>query len=351
MKKAILGIIAFGLLAYLAIGQVGNARRPAIISGADRVAQLQRTDLGWEGTWNWTVGSTGTATNLTGVTALGLLEAFRDIKDQTYLDSALAAAGFIQAHLGIGATGTQYNARLTAPDIVFLHRLSEVTGEEAYNDRAIQEWINFKSTYPTAASLDALFRSINRPSTWDIAYYLEAAHLSGDTVWADDAAGILANTNDTFYYSDDTWWFALNLAGSIRALVGCGYYPQYSGAVNSLLYSLIGIMDKDNAIDGYVQDTAYAVLAFNSVGGAARAYSNDLGRWLSRKLAADACGGWIEGGYEYPEVDGEAVRALGATIGSNVTLDGFEPGSYKSSSWRKALGGKTAKPFLEGFED
>jgi|GEM_PF-3290408 len=350
MKKAILGIVVFGFLAYLAIGQVGNARRPAIISGADRLVQLQRADLGWEGTWYWYIGSTYNATNLTGVTALGLLEAFRDIKDQAYLDSALAAAGFIQAHLGIGATDTQYHVRATAPDIVFLHRLSEVTGEEGYKDRAILEWNNIKGTYPTAASLDTLFRSINRRSAWDFAFFLEAAHLSGDSAWADAAAAIIASTGDPFYYGEDTFWFALNLSASIRALVGCGYYAQYSGAVNSLLYSLIGIMDKDNAIDGWVQDTAYAILAFNTVGGGARAYSNDLGRWLSRKLTADACGGWIEGGLEYPEVDGEAVRALGATIGSNVTLDGFEPGSYKSSSWRKALGGKTAKPFLEGFE-
>ena len=348
MKKVLSVFFAIVLLSALALSQGANARRPAIIKGADRVVSLQRTDAAWEGTWYWYVGSTYNATNLTGVTALGLLEAYNDTKDNSYLDAAQAAAGFIQTHLGAGATGAQFHIRMTTPDIVFLHRLGQITGEEDLKTRAILEWNNIKITYPTAAALDEFFRAIIRPSTWDIAFFLEAAYLSGDSAWADEAAAILADTTDPFYYNSSSFWYALNVAGSIRALVGCEYYSQFSSNIIDLLSSLIAITDKDNGIDGWVQDTAYAVLAFNAVGGAARAYSNDLGRWLSRKLAFDACGGWLDDGTEYPEVDGEAVRALAATIGSNVTLDGFEPGSYKSSSWKKVLTGKAAKPFLEG---
>lgn len=350
MKKLVWLLFAIVLVSSLAQSQAANARRPAIIKGADRVVSLQRTDAGWEGTWYWYVGSTYNATNLTGVTALGLLEAYNDTKDAEYLNAAQAAAGFIQAHLGAGATGDQYHARATAPDIVFLHKLSMVTGDETLKTRAILEWNNIKNAYPTASALDTLFRASNRPSTWDIAFFLEAAYLSGDAAWADGAAAILANTTDIFYYNSSISWYALNLAGSIRALVGCEYYAAYPSSVVELLGSLIAITDKDNGIDGWVQDTAYAVLAFNAVGGAARAYSNDLGRWLSRKLASDACGGWLDGGLEYPEVDGEAVRALAATIGSNVTLDGFEPGSLKSSTWKRALNGKAVKPFMEGVD-
>jgi hypothetical protein len=104
------------------------------------------------------------------------------------------------------------------------------------------------------------------------------------------------------------------------------------------------MVDDDNGVGGYVQDTAYAILALNSVGGAARAYANSLGRWLASK--ADASGGWTEpDGEEYPESDGEALRALACTIGSNITIDGFEPGAAKSSSWRKPAAAMTAKPF------
>lgn len=306
------------------------------MAGADRVVGLQRTDTGWEGTWYWYVGSSGNATNLTGVTALGLLEAYRDTKDSAYLAAAVNAAGFIQAHLGAGATGTKHYVRTTAPDVVFLHRLSEVTGDSSYATRAILEWNNLTSFWPTAGDLDTVFRAINRPSIWDIAFFLEAAYLSGDTTWADQAAAIISNTADDFYYGSGAGgWYALNLAGAVRALVGCGYAATYGDAVVYLLEELIGLIDDENAVSGYVQDTAYATLAFSTVGGAGRRYANDLGRWLASHQ--DASGGWTEPDEcEYPESDGEAIRALASTIGTNVTLDRIRVGAAKNSRWIKA---------------
>ena len=326
----------------------GNARRPAIIKGADRLSALQRTDIGWEGTWFWFVGSNYNATNLTGVTALGLLEAFNDTKDQEILDAAVKAAGFIQTHLGAGATGLKHHVRTTAPDIVFLHQLGKVTGNSVYASRATLEWNNIKATYPTAASLDAVFKSIHRPSTWDIAFFMEAAKLSGDQAWADGAAAIIANVGDSFYYGNDNinnaYWYSLNLSGTVRALVGCGYYQQYSSQVKTLLNQLISLVDSNNGIDGYVQDTAYAVLALNTVGGAARYYANSLGRWLARQQAQN--GAWVEpDGLEYPESSGEALRALSFTIGSNVSGDGFEPGLAKKSHWKKVKPAESVAPF------
>jgi hypothetical protein len=163
--------------------------------------------------------------------------------------------------------------------------------------------------------------------------------------WADAAAAILANTADPFYYGTDNWWYALNVAGAIRALVGCGYYAQYSAKIQWMLASLIGLCDDENGVGGYVQDSAYAVLALNSIGGAARPYANSLGRWLARNQELN--GGWLEAGDEYPEIDGEAVRALSATIGSNITLDGFEPGTAINSSWRRLEAFKKAEPFVD----
>jgi hypothetical protein len=133
----VLVLLAAGLVSasFNAWGQ-SNARRPAIVAGANRVEALQRSDAGWEGTWYWIFGQVGNATNLTGVTALGLLEAYNDTKETAYLDSAVEAAGFIMAHLGADATDTKYHARTTAPDIVFLHKLGEVTGDGQYSTRA-----------------------------------------------------------------------------------------------------------------------------------------------------------------------------------------------------------------------
>ncbi|MFC2168796.1 hypothetical protein ACFLRW_07405, partial [Acidobacteriota bacterium] len=317
--------------------------RPAIPTGADRVVELQRTEAEWEGTWFWYVGSTYNATNLTGATALGLLEAYRDTKDSTYLASCIDAANFIMTHLGVWATGTQHYPRPTAFDIVFLHHLSGATGDPQYAARATLEWDNITLTYPTAGSLDALFRAISRRSAWDFAYFLEAAHLSGDTTWAADAAAFLADTSDTFYYSDLTGWYALNLSGAIKALVGCGYGDLYYDAVVEHLYNLIAVSDKDNGVDGWIQDTAYAVLAFKTVGGAATAYANNLAKWIA--LQQEENGGWIEAGDEYPEINGEALRALSATIGTNVTLFKLKGNIKMNSSWRRAKYPNSAGPF------
>ena len=86
-----------------------------------------------------------------------------------------------------------------------------------------------------------------------------------------------------------------------------------------------------------------AVLAFSTLGGAAQRYVNDLGRWLANQQQDN--GGWMEAGYEYPEVDGEALRALASTIGTDVTLDGFEPGLPMNSSWVKDVQEFGALPF------
>lgn len=320
-----------------------KARRPAIPTGADRLVELQRTDVGWEGTWYWYVGSTGNATNLTGVTAMGLLEAYRDTKDSAYLDSAMEAADFIMTHLGVGATGIQHHVRTTIPDVIFLFQLGEISGDPSYSLRAALEWGNLTSFWPTASDLDGLFRVLNRRSAWDLAFALEAAYLAGDMIWADDMAAILADTSDDFYYGDDTWWYALNLSGSIRALVGCRYGSLYYDDVVELLYNLMAVSDKNTGVDGWIQDTAYAVLAFKTVGGAATGYANNLAKWIA--MQQEENGGWIEAGDEYPEADGEALRALSATIGTNVTLFRLKGKIKMNSSWRRAKYAKSAVPF------
>lgn len=288
-----------------------SARKHVIKAGADRIVELQRTDTGWEGTWFWYVGNTYNATNLTGVTALGLLEAYRDVRDREYLEASKNAADFILKHLGLTATETQYHHRCTAPDVIFLHKLSMLTGDPYYRYRATVEWYNITVSYATADDLDYLFRSTGRRSAWDMAFFLEAAHLSGDEQWADGAAAILADFDDAFYYGTDTWWYALNLAGAIRALVACGYYCQYKDEVAYLLDTLVALVDEEDGINGYIQDTAYAVLAFERFGWNMKKYARQLVEWLAGQQ--EDSGGWLEEGTEYPEVNGEAVRAIAST--------------------------------------
>ena len=325
-------VLAFGMAT--AAMAASNARMPAIKAGAAHLIGQQRTDAGWEGTWYWYVGSDYDATNLTGVTALGLLEAFKDVKDPAYLDAVKSAASFAMTHLGSGATGAKYSLRWTAPDIILVQYLGKVTGDATYNQHATAEWTNIKSFYPNASAMDTLFRNIGRPSTWDLAAYMEAAYLSGDTTWANQAAAIISDIDDAFYYNPNSGWYALNLAGSIRALINCGYAIEYQAEIIQMLNDLVALCDGDNGIGG---------MAFNSVGGAARSVANELGRWLATQITTD--GGWIEAGYEYPEINGEAIRALSSTVGTNFTLDGFEPGLKPVSSWRRPASSQKTEPF------
>jgi hypothetical protein len=345
MKKLITFLVVFLSLAIVVPVLAKNARLPAARLAADRVVELQRSDLGWEGTWYWYVGSSYNATNLTGITALGLIEAYKDTKSEVFLDASVKAAEFIMSHLGVGATEKPpYHVRTTAPDIVFLHRLTQVTGDSSYSERAVLEWENIKNTYPTAGSLDSLFRATNRPSTWDIAFFLEAAYLSGDYEWSNDAAAILADTEDSFYYNLSSGWYALNVAGSIRALTESGYLDEYSDEVVYLLEELSSLSSEDAGISGWVQDTAYGVLAFRAVGGIGHQYANNLARWLASQQEEN--GGWLEGGYEYPEINGEITRALSSTIGKNIVLEGWKAKKNYKSTWKKGNKAEIIEPFI-----
>ena len=171
-----------------------------------------------------------------------------------------------------------------------------------------------------------------------MAFFLEAARLSGDEPWADGAAAILADLNDDFYYGTDTWWYALNLAGAIRALVACGYYCQYKDEVAYLLDKLVALVDEEDGIGGYIQDTAYAVLAFERFGWNVKKHARPLVEWLAGQQ--EDSGGWLEDGTEYPEVNGEAVRAIASTVGFK----------YFSRKGKAGLGTRALKAMVQPRE-
>ena len=91
------------LVAVLDISSADAQRVPAIDAGVDRLAELQRDDPltpDWNGTSFWFVGNMADVTNLTGVTALGALEAYRHRKDPVAKQVIDNAAMFLLEHLG-----------------------------------------------------------------------------------------------------------------------------------------------------------------------------------------------------------------------------------------------------------
>jgi hypothetical protein len=305
------------LVAALGISSADAQRVPAIDAGVDRLAELQRDDPltpDWNGTWFWFVGNMADVTNLTGVTALGALEAYRHRKDPIAEQVIDHAAMFLLEHLGAGATGTPHSVRMTAPDMVFLYDLGGLDNAANLMQRACDEWNNVKNFWPTAGDLDALFRSINRASVWDLAFFMEAASRCDDVVWADDAAAIIADVDDPFYYNTNGTWYVLDVAAAIRSLAGEGYGSLYQAEVRELLGILVGLAESGDGVNGAIQETAYAVMAFKTVGFSMNRHANNLARWLSGMQ--EEGGGWLESDdNEYAEINGEAVRAMAMTVG------------------------------------
>ncbi|MHB1006113.1 MAG: hypothetical protein ACYC3S_10795 [Chloroflexota bacterium] len=289
--------------------------RAALERGAERLLALQRTDGGWEGSWRRYAGSAFGATNTVGLTALGLVESYRVLRQARFLDGACRAAVFAMTHLGAGASGETYHPRFTGADIVLLHRLHQITGDAAYSTRAADEWRNIRGYFyfASASELHHFFQKIElRSGGWDLALYLEAADLCGDTPWADEAAGVLANTTRHSYCAPGNDYRALNTAGALRALSRQGYGGIHRAEVKTVTRTLRELVDANN-VGQSVQDTAYTALALMAAGGATRGLAGRMVQWLVERQAQ--WGGWLQEGVQFPHVDGDALQALATYLG------------------------------------
>lgn len=321
MKKGIviccgILVLVFGISTFAFAG--GSVA--AIEAGADRLVELQRTDGIWTGTWDWYPGAGYNIINLTGMVAIGLLEAFQRTKDPAHLEAAEKSASFIMTRIGVGATGDpKFNFGWPATDLIFIYRLGVATANVGYISRALVEWEYIKKTYPDANSVDVVLRNSNNPNVFDFAFYMEAAYLVGDYEWAEEAAAIIANIEDDFYYGEGAYWYRLNISAAIRSLVYCGYSKQYQSEIVELINILFEMCDGDG-IGGDIEETAYAIMALRSVGGAVHSYTNELGRWLEGQQETN--GGWLkDDGKEYPKINSEALQALASTMNPEFTGD------------------------------
>ncbi len=328
-----------------------DQNRVALQRGAERLLALQRTDDGWEGSWRRYVGSASDTTNTVGIGGLGLLEAYRVLREPAQLAGARLAAAFAAEHLGAGATRSVYHPRFTAADLILFHRLHELTGEEPYRLRAAEEWRNIRSYFyfASATELHRFFQKIERlTGAWDLAFYLEAAELSGDTAWADEAAVILARVLEGSYWEPRNEYRILNAAGAVRALAGQGYGAIHRAELEAILDALVGLVEKDN-VGLSVQDTAHVVLALFAAAGSCRALAAELARWLA--MRQEPWGGWMEEGVQYPHVDAEALWALALPLGRrgregrNLGLSAASPAARRDRRWRTVGHHDPVSPF------
>jgi hypothetical protein len=311
--------------------------RVALAAGAERLCALQRTDAGWEGSWRRYVGSNLSATNTVGLSALGLVEAFKVLHDESLLSCARGAAAFAIAHLGAGATPPPYHPRFTGADLLLLHRLHQVTGDEGYRIRAADEWRNIRSYFYFASALELhrFFQKIERQmGAWDLSFYLEAADLSGDTAWADGAAAVLADTLGGLYGERTNEYRVLNIAAAVRALSGQGYGAIHRADVEALSGALVEAVEAE-ALGPSIQDTAHVALALLSAGQASRATAGRLARILVARQ--EPWGGWMSAGVQYPHVVAEALWALATYRGKRGPRD-RGPETPEPTIWPRGQG-------------
>ena len=295
----------------------------ASLKGADRLVETQNND----GTWEWanpdldkTNGEGACPSNIVGVTALGLLNAYQLSGDSRYLDAAKISGDAIVA-CGYDKDNDKYYSQ----DIEFLARLGEVTGDTTYTNKAVEIMEYFMTQDNrycpdngcTAAELAAFYQGrLSNPNDagyteWQLASWVRAAQLTGKTTWAND---MINEINDDI--SGETPYFDITNTEQTYYIIGLSGVISATGNTDAI-QKLVDIQNPDGSwIDpnGAVQDTAYAVMALMNIeeteGGICGPYYAEKGAmWLMNNQ--DVTGGWIESdSTEYTEVDSEAVQAL-----------------------------------------
>jgi hypothetical protein len=311
-----------------------------IPKGADRLVATQNNDGGWE----WENPDTNLATmptptgsyaNTLGVTAQGLLDAYKISKKSVYLNACIVTYNRL---LSNSTNSDPAKHKIRGTDITFLVELSEVTGNSTYAAFA-KDWYkatlhDFGGSTRTATGLAEFVRDGRKSSwpaliSWDINLYIQGV-LALDRYYpgqkfdtdAKSMAGIIYNslygtTSVDFNLSDSTkseYW--LSYTGAIEAFTATGLHSVEKDSLKSTLIASQQPAGNFVGVNGGsdVQTTAYAVMALLKAGG------NDANEAAKKGVkylvnTQSANGGWVENTTDNPtventEVTSEAIHAI-----------------------------------------
>ena len=309
-------------------------RVEAITLTADRLVDLQGTDGGWD----WVV--TGltvhsevypSPSNLFGVTALGLINAYQVNAGETYYDATLKTAD----HLKTLSRAINSSVRFQTFDYRFLVEFSALSGDTSYVAHALSEWnwvkANVASFYADGnqETIYNFWATSGGASPGFAAWQASDAGLAalamGDESWAENMVAVLAphltEITNTDIYRFIGWGHTLEFLNAVDPVT-------YNTQITSLISNLTGSQNADGSwgngenAEGYSQDVAYAIMGLVAVGEGSVAQAG--ADWLVTNQGYNS----IEGGWnnstnneEYSESDSEALQALVATL-APVTIDG-----------------------------
>lgn len=311
--------------------------KTAIVKAADRLVALQSpNDHGWDwvvdGEPPW-IGSS--PKNLYGVTALGLVYAYEETGNSTYLTAAQNAAGYMisGAHPENGDfwnNGWGYDS-----DYVFLTQLSAASGNSSYATYALTAWTWQKANIPRYADgnqtqlWDNFANNWIGPgyygaAAWECSNWGLAALEMDDTAWAGHMAtnvidanmGLIALPMTAPYlannYTND--YVNMGMGSALRFLATLGGFASDVATLKNQLESnqlCDGSWDFQlTASPGESQTTAYVVMGLLTAGDYAVARKG--ADWLVSTQLPN--GGWEGSPGEYAEIDSEAMQALTSSI-------------------------------------
>jgi len=346
-------VFAYSYIDYVSTISHGADRLAALQSdvtednAGNGLADLDPEDAGWD--WDvisqsfWvgndcmtTIGANQSCQNLYGVTAMGLLDAYMHTGVGKYQIVATDVANFmINPSWGTASSGAFWNDRNIGSrlyyfgfsfDYRFLMRYADVTNNAAYSIYATDAWSWQKSNiarYADGNQIEIFQRTYAHVggsygyAAWQSSDYGLAALEMGDTSWASNMA-IVVNNNMTNILSNADEYRVIGWAKALELLSrvdGSTYSSSISSLKSALQSSQLpsGCWDAGNS-EGSAQDTAYAVLGLVAANDevAARKGADCL------VAAQQANGGWMSSD-EFSETNSEAIQAISAVMGLDVT--------------------------------
>lgn len=358
MKKLLVGLIAgFLMLCFSGIATASTFDE-VMENGGNRLIALQNDDGGWDWPLDDGVSTNASPTNTAAPIAMGLLAAYENTGDVTYLDQAKKAGEFIITNSPPHSTGNG----------IFMNKLSELTGDPKYAADvknklydALKEGTYDKNgtLYDTAGYAQYILdirgtQEKYNLGIWDVGLAAAGAVAIGADqseldIWADKLE-IGFNSwyggDGTGIYTNNTANAVIGLAGGIYGLSELGqdldfaissgdYYLDGAQTVGDLVNILTTFQTAsggfayypDYPFDPYtsVQTTAYAIIAMIAFDSDLYSSNIDLAaNWLMDVQLAT--GGWA-GGFagadatrENNEITGEALWATNAAVPEPTTM-------------------------------
>ncbi len=252
----------------------------AIIAAADRLVAVQNTDGGWD--WGPPNENPNDVSpyNTIGVTAQGILDAYRLESKPSYLAACTNAYTLI---LAFSTDVDPIKHRIRGPDISFLVELSEVTLDSTYAvfakgryDSALVEYGGVTATGLAEFVRDGrIGQGLPGLISWDINFYVQGAlalerYYPGEG-YLEDAVAMTNVIYDALYVStvlyDPTVGaqedYGLALSGALEAFVTTETHETEASALEAslLLIQDVGGRFRTWVYINDVQTTAYAVMA------------------------------------------------------------------------------------------